>query len=229
MALRTFIIGMSHVTALSHALQAQPDDSIEVLNMRVDNDLLRGKRPAIAALARKVGQVDVLGLSIHGNAHNIFGLLNDPVPFWMAPGPANGQLVPQDMMQAHLEDRLTRSLELSKALVAAIPSKVRVVINPPPPAGDQAHITQYPGVFEEKLPLGVSPDAFRVLMYRLQSAIYERHARALDARFLPSPAAAADESGMLAQAYWNKDPTHGNAAYGALVLDDLRALIGELK
>ncbi len=101
--------------------------------------------------------------------------------------------------------------------------KAKTVINPPPPAADAAHFRQFPGKFADKLGLGISPDALRIQMYQIQTRSYQAFAHDLGANFVPNPALAIDPRGFLAREYWNTDPTHGNCAYGHLVLDALRA------
>ncbi|MDO9527137.1 MAG: hypothetical protein Q7J57_16620 [Gemmobacter sp.] len=227
MTKKIVVIGNSHVESLLRALQKRPDPDLEVFNFRREAADMATSPAARAAMAERIGPVDVLCFLIQGNLHNVLGLINDPQPFWLAPAEPNGQLVSHSMMRAHMQARMKRNLEFAQAMAQAIPCRQRILIEPPPPAGDADHIRKHPGAFAEKIALGVSPDALRIQLYRLQSDVYREHATALDARFLPCPSAARDERGFLAAQYWNADPTHGNAGYGALVLRDLRAAIGE--
>lgn len=176
----------------------------------------------MAELAREYSDLDALCLCLEGNAHNVLALLNDPLPFHLLPAEPNGMLIPWDMMAEHLAQILAFNLTVAEQLVAAMPAERLFVLNAPPPGADEAHILAHPGHFKDRLDLGVSPDALRRHIYTLQSTVYRDHARALGAVFVPAPSPCYDARGMLAREYWREDPTHGNAAYGHLVLDALR-------
>ena len=223
----TCIVGMSHVGSLARALKARPRPAVTVINVRQEKIDLFRDLPARQALVARVGVVDVVGLALEGNLHNVFALLNDPQPFWMVGTPENGQFIPQEMMLAHMAERLQKTLLLGQVITGLFPNARRILIIPPPPAGDAEHIRRYPVIFADKIGLGVSPDALRLRMYDLQTEVFAAHARSLNAVFLPSPAAARDDTGKLAPCYWSTDPTHGNADYGQLVLDAIEATMKE--
>ena len=227
MAQNILVVGMSHVGALIRARTERPRPGLHLVNLRHDHSEIARDANARKAMIDQFGKVDVLVLLLDGNFHNVLSLLNDPDPFFMVPAPPNGQFVPQDMMQAHIDARYQRTLVVGQTIAGMFPARLRIVLDPPPPGGDAAHIATYPGVFAKKIQIGVSPDALRLATYRLQSAVYRAHARELDAVFLSSPAEACNDSGMLAKQYWNTDPTHGNAAYGQLVLDAIEALAAQ--
>ena len=43
--------------------------------------------------------------------------------------------------------------------------------------------------------------------------------------FVPAPAAAFNEDGFLARKYYFDDATHANAAYGALVVEQIKMIL----
>ncbi|QYK40884.1 MAG: hypothetical protein KF887_16010 [Paracoccaceae bacterium] len=224
MSPKYLVIGMSHVGSLLRATSATQRKGFTIVNLRHEKaDIVRDPE-ARKAMAEKFGLPDVLCLALEGNFHNVIALLNDPEPFFMVPSIANGHFIPRDMMRSHMELRHQRTLRLAKVICEMFPARLRIVLDPPPPAGDEAHIRRHPGIFADKIDLGLSPTALRIAAYQLQSDLFRNHAKELGAEFLPSPSVAHDENGMLASRYWNNDPTHGNAAYGSLVLDQIEEL-----
>jgi len=224
MPLTYLVIGMSHVGALIRAASDPVRPAFRIVNLRHEKADIARDAEARKAMVSRIAKADVLCFALEGNFHNVLSLMNDPEPFFMVPSAPQGHFVPQDMMQAHIDARHQRTLRLAQTIAEMFPARLRIVLDPPPPAGDAAHIARYPGVFVDKIGHGVSSAALRVAMYGLQSAMFRAHAKVLDAAFLPSPIAARDDAGMLAARYWNTDPTHGNAAYGQLVLDGIEAL-----
>lgn len=221
--MKALVIGKSHVAAFSLALAERPDQDIAVRHLRQSEIETLQDGALLAELATEHAGLDVLCLCIGGNAHNVLGLINDSVPFYLYPAQPNGMLIPSDMMAEHFARFLQRNLELAKLIVAALPAKRLFVINPPPPGADEAHIRAHPGFFAAKLDMGVSPDALRRHLFALETTVHRDHARALGAGFLQSPDQCIDDRGMLAPDYWrSNDPTHSNAAHGHLMLDLIR-------
>ena len=84
--------------------------------------------------------------------------------------------------------------------------------------GEQAVL---PRVFQENLHLGISPPAIRRKLHELHSDIARQAYAAMNIGFLGVPSACMDADGYLLPPYWSKDPTHGNAKYGALVIQQI--------
>lgn len=117
------------------------------------------------------------------------------------------------------EKFLTASIaSLLTALYEAFPGAKRAYLNPPPPIGDWEHIKHHPGAFAGKIQCGPAPDALRIALYRIQTDCFRSLAEKNGAMFIePDPSTITPE-GFLAKGYFNRDPTHGNAAYGKLML-----------
>ena len=72
---------------------------------------------------------------------------------------------------------------------------------------------------------GVERPETRLKLWLLEAQLMTEWAESLGAGFLAPPAAASDEDGFLGENYYSDDVTHANAAYGALVLDQVAAIL----
>lgn len=94
-----------------------------------------------------------------------------------------------------------------------------IVIPPPPPIESETHIRKYPGAFAEKLKTHqIYPPWIRLAAWLRQIEISREFARQLNIEFVDLPPAAFSERGFLNEQYIGNDPTHGNTAYGELIL-----------
>ena len=99
----------------------------------------------------------------------------------------------------------------------------------PPPISDEDFLKDNWGqYFEKNKGRNFAPADLRMILYNMQSDIYASYAKKLNATFLQPPSSTLDGLGFLAREYWNIDPTHGNTAYGRLVLDQIKELKGDV-
>ena len=63
------------------------------------------------------------------------------------------------------------------------------------------------------------PDRVRAKAWKVLLAVYAGFAAGHGGRLIPPPDGAADETGLLAPAYWGTDITHANPLYGRLYLE----------
>lgn len=221
------LVGQSHINAIRKAVSADEANWFKVVNINQDPihktgpDELEMKR-------RRFADIGVLCLSIGGNFHNVLGMLNHPQPFWLVTGPENGQFVPLDMLRRKAEIAQNEAALIALSVCNLMPSAKRIVISPPPPMANTDHIAKYPGFFADKIHLGFSPEAHLREIYRVQIALLARTAAEIGAIYLDSPLEAADDNGFLRDEFCNADPTHGNARYGRLVLEQILAVTGDL-
>ena len=96
-------------------------------------------------------------------------------------------------------------------------------VAPPPPFAELAPEAVLPTTFLPLLEKGIAPAAIRLKLYRVQNRIMQEHCEKAGIGMIHAPAAAQDSAGFLLDEYWDRDPTHGNARYGALVIDGLRS------
>ncbi|GAB5375153.1 MAG: hypothetical protein AcusKO_16150 [Acuticoccus sp.] len=78
-----------------------------------------------------------------------------------------------------------------------------------------------PAVIEEVLHRGASPDALRAQLYRIQTATMQKMAAELGAIFVGQTSGVETEDGFLRPEFETDDTTHANAAYGAVMLDEI--------
>lgn len=97
-----------------------------------------------------------------------------------------------------------------------------------PPIGDQADQRAAQNtLMAHFVNADIAPPPLRMKIFDVQTDVYTRCAAAFGAVFLEPPAAALTQDGFLDMAFWaTADPTHGNAAYGRLVIDQIKAVIG---
>jgi len=179
-------------------------------------------RPDIVERVAKGSQVLSM---IGGFAHYILGAAEHPRPFDFVlpsrpdlPFDDSRLLVPADAVRAKLTEMGGPQIDPLSELVRISNGPV-VHIAPPPPAVD-IQIVEYPvDPFEGRRV--VAPKWVRYKIWRLHCEIIEAHCNQNGIRFLPPPAAATDDDGFLLPEYRLSDFLHGNAGYGALVLEQL--------
>lgn len=229
---RYLVTGMSHVLALRKAAQegGERDFRFEIIKpiAVLPNPRDEWKQSLSRLWCRLRDRPDVLCLMLGGNLHNVFGLLNHPVPFHMDPTQSQGQFIPRNMMRAGMEQPHTAQFALSDKIVAAFPNARRLVVCAPPPLPDPAHIRRYAGSFRPNLSQGIAPDAHRLALYNLQIDVFRDYAKRINAGFVTPPPETLTQSGMLAMPFAFNDPTHANSAYGALMLARIRAAAKEM-
>lgn len=229
MAPHTLVLGMSHVEAISLALENHPDPGFQVLNLNREPAIYDVGTNRLDLSAFHDPRPDRVCLSLGGNFHNIFGLLELPQPIRIGcdggavPDDPARNFLPHDLMRAHFERRLERPLQHAGAVHDRFAGARFLWLCAPPPIADEAHLRANPGVFRARMHLGLAPRDLRLALHAMQRDIYAARARAAGAEFLDPPVAARDAAGFLERAFWADDPTHGNAAYGRLVIEQIRA------
>lgn len=231
--MRISVVGMSHVEALRRALPSG-HARIEIVNVNQKGPMVRfvpggewlDARKAVkprfrmAMKARGGHFVSMIG----GNVHNMIGLIEHPCRYdFLSPSAgsvaiaADRELVPYDAMRAFLEMRIAPALAWIAALAPLFPGR-RIHIGSPPPVPSTEHIHRFPSLIADQLNRGVTPAAIRLKLFDLKGEIERAGCAAIGVDWVPPPAAAVDEAGFLKPEYWNNDPTHGNEAYGRLLL-----------
>lgn len=234
--------GHSHLTALTRGteLRTHVAGANRHIFGRLDNSLVNPReikeaggwekaRNAAAQDLRAVlssAEFDTVVSCIGGNVHSLFGLTNAPNPFdFVIPEHAdltmlpNAEVVPYAAIRKQLETRMLPHIDLM-LLLSQITEKRILHLSPPPPIESEAHIRANPSKFAERIQeLGVAPPILRWKFWRASIAILETVCQKKGIEFLPVPRAAVTSTGFLAPEFWHEDPVHGNARFGALVLD----------
>jgi hypothetical protein len=165
-----------------------------------------------------------------GNEHNYLSMLNHPRRFDFflpsrpdLPTDESTQILPFALVEDVLRSRMEK-FRLYLSELCPISNRPFIHIPPPPPIAHASHIEKYPARFEKRLHrLGVSPAPFRLKMWLLTCEIQRQLCEDAGVMFYRLPDAVFDRDGFLAQGYWSEDPTHGNGAYGKVLLDDISA------
>jgi hypothetical protein len=177
----------------------------------------------------KRGRPDVIVSCAMGNEYNNLGMLNHPQRFDFylparldLPTDETAEVLPVDVVEDLIRLRLDRSLDLYFKMISSYGGVPKIHVPPPPPIRETAYIEAYPGVFGEKAKkFGVSPAFFRLKMWLLTCEVQQKLCAGAGITLHSLPTSVFDPDGFLAKPFLNQDPTHGNAKYGKVILDDL--------
>lgn len=169
---------------------------------------------------------------LFGNEVNAMALLRHNPPFDFhkpdddAPVEKGAAIVPygalRDMIGFRIEDRVTPFVREARSQYDG----PIYVMPPPPPNPDAAHILANPGAFKDlAAKRGVAPPPLRRKMWRLYCDVLREKVEAAGAQILDPPKDAFDNEGYFRKDYWHWDPTHGNFAYGELVIRHILATL----
>lgn len=167
---------------------------------------------------------------IGGAAHNVLGMLVHPRRFdFVLPAQTSLPLDPAaELLPALAVRRVLESLACEYLALMAAVRRLCVGelfhIESPPPYADAARMHDdvpwgmYPGRCRE-----ISPAPLRYKLWRLHSQIVRQWCEQAGAVFVPCPAETLDPGGFMREPYYG-DGAHANAAYGELVLRQMRQL-----
>ena len=178
----------------------------------------------------KRDQPEVIVSCVMGNEYNTVGILNHPrrFDFYLPARPdlptdENAEILPVGLVEDLIRARLANAVGLYLGMLSrAGTHAVKVHIPPPPPVRENSYIETYPGQFGEKVrQFGVSPPFFRLKMWKLTCRVLQRLCEEAGVNFHRLPDSVFDADGFLAQPFMNRDPTHANARYGQIILDNI--------
>lgn len=226
---------MSHVNATMSALTMAEREHFTYVNFQRTPDLIDRAAAKVDFSHFPTSRPDVVLLSMAGNAHNVLGMFEHPQPYAVGhrtkgrvPADTERAFIPLDLIDAWFEHHLRSVFDKADQIHAFYSELPFIYVSAPPPNGDEVHIRTYPNAFAAKLHMPFSPPELRIALYEAQCRAYQRQAERHGARFLPAPAAACTPEGFLDLAFANNDPTHGNATYGRLVLDQISSLLEQV-
>lgn len=230
MDIDVYIAGMSNTDAIRDALrsyQGQTKFFIDRLDPKSDGTGYVGGAPDPEYFKGKINS-KLVALSLWGSWYNTLALIEHPEPFdFIYPQfdetfREDRRLIPFNQIRQLFNDNIRQRLSAVKVIRDLTASKV-VLIDSPPPIEDEEHIRKYPGPFQDEIGAGITPPQIRLKMWKLQSDIYAAVASENRVDFMGAPEETVSDDGFLKPDYCFKDPTHGNARYGSLLLSQLEA------
>jgi hypothetical protein len=177
-------------------------------------------------------QHDILVSGVQGNHYNAIGLLTDGSPFdvhipgWSRPPADDVPLLPYRAAVEIMSEEL-REFDKFCERLKGLKYRRFVHLASPPPNPDQAFVrSKLP-----PLPTGEEPEIssadLRLKLWTIQTRLMEQIVSKYGGVLLQPPRDTRDADGFLAPQYW-KDSVHANAAYHALQLEQIRAVMNEL-
>ena len=229
-ATQCLVIGMSHIDAIRRGIPKGYEECIAFVNLNNQPEVHDRERNTINLEKIPETEGQTVFLSIGGNFYNVFGLVDNPVPFFVHGTLAldettDRQLIPREMMLDHFRVRLERFNKNLRVLKEHFSNSQIFHICSPPPIESSDHIRKYPCSFAQEIEMGVAPAALRRNLYDIQTAVYEEFCSALSINFIDPPIVSLTETGFLKEDYFSIDPTHANAKYGTLVWNQMNEII----
>jgi hypothetical protein len=165
---------------------------------------------------------------IGGSAHTVLGMVEHHRPFDFVlpadpdlPIDERRELVPAEAVRAKLVEMTFEYLQTIPIVMRTATGPV-IQVEPPPPVADADRIApSIPwGLFPGQ-PRLIAPKWLRYKLWRLHCEVIAAACADFGIGFARAPFRARDGDGFLDPSY-DQDGAHANAAYGALVLEELR-------
>jgi hypothetical protein len=167
---------------------------------------------------------------IDGNSHSALSILQHPVPYdFVLPGHEDWgmqpgfQPVPAQLIRSHILPYQLNTIAALALMRIALP-KARIIHVLPPPPSHAEQIEAFPEAFGDRVgQFGVTPLLVRRKYYVMANRILREETQGMGIEILEPPSACYAADGSLLPQYAD-GATHGNAAYGALVAEQVRHL-----
>jgi hypothetical protein len=215
------ILGESHCTAIARAISDSGTDDFVAIDVRnraagikVDEASFDGYSPLHLVLA------------FGGTEHNLIGLIETEPKFDFLYPPfedfdAGRSLIPSIAIESLLDSRIRSALQRALQVKSLFQCPVHVLA-PPPPFFALDERAKLPSAFAPLIEAGITPSSIRRKLYTVLCKVMNRAYEINGVNCIDAPPASHDDHGYLRRTLWDKDPTHGNAAYGKLVIEHLK-------
>ncbi len=163
---------------------------------------------------------DLVIACLGGNEHNALSIVQIDPKYDFAPArdpqarvDPDAQFIPEGVIKEALLGTMTQSVKTLSLIKAA--TRRPVVAAAPPPPLPRERVLECPKEFLGFFDLRkLNEDRIRRKMWLSQLSLMEEICREGQIIFSEPPSEALDANGMLTQAFWGKDASHGNDAYG---------------
>jgi len=239
---KTLFIGHSHTVAIQSAARElvelnpceSPFDFIDFRSKEFAPNYIKAKPMHInpqfqTAFNGKVSGVSSVVSCAHGNEYSILGLVNSTRPFDFFLSEENSpevcntvELIPEQFVVERLTGMAFKIKFFLTSLRELTPKEIPLFhMESPPPNPDLDHINKFPGAYAQRIKdSGIAPNYLRYKIWRVYSGIVRSHCEKIGITFISAPKGGLDDNGFLGEGFRENDPTHGNARYGKLVLEE---------
>ena len=237
----TLVTGHSHIAAIKEALS---------LPNRAASNFVAHFLP-VQALISSSGSIEDLWhkalvlcdsatrvfVSMGGNEHSILGLARHPVPYAFsematiaqAESIAGAHYISSGLMREILRGRMASTIKLIWFFAALFKEKL-YLLESPPPSPSEEHLRSVLDKNEQLIAnvrrYGISPAPLRLALWRMRSEIIKNLSQIIGCVYLRCPGESQDSAGYLIESVWS-NATHANELYGAMVLEQIAALVRE--
>lgn len=219
------VIGNSHTRAIANALGSNTYSMIDVVNLASFFDPVNRKNKILYPEIADLFHPKHIFCTFGGSEHTVFGVLENPVKFDFMTRTChktkpNREIILHGLVHATLQHAMRGAYRHMRELCDFFDCPVTHICSPPP-FKDINDTVILPRVFQENLHLGINPPSIRKKMHEVHSNIAQEFSASLNIEFLGVPLDSTDSEGFLHDHLWTKDPTHGNANYGAMVIEQI--------
>jgi hypothetical protein len=231
---KIILIGHSHTFAILRAAELQSEVEITGPMLWADSRHY-GYDPTTDSLKPQVIE-DIAGgpvfSALGGFAHALLGLVQHPEPFdFILPDAPDmplidgAYLVPYAVARDVVAEHLASYHRYMELVRQATDEAMYHLAAPPVLRDDETVLADVPWGRPNFPKSGnVSPASLRWKLWHLANGLTRQFSEANDIRFIECPRSAMDEEGYLRPEYYS-EAFHGNANYGALVIDQIKAFI----
>ncbi|WP_379923044.1 hypothetical protein [Erythrobacter sp. R86502] len=219
------ILGESHSTAISRAIEIEEDIPFVSIDVRTGSD-----KSKINYELFSFYRPEKLVLAFGGTEHNIIGMIEGEPKYDFLWPPFDDfdterTLIPasaiEEILALRIKSGLRRALRVRELFDCPV-----FALAPPPPFLAIDDAAALPKAFASLLEAGIAPAPIRRKLYAVQCAVMQSHYGSHDIPLISAPKKACDANGYILRKLWGRDPTHGNRHYGRILVQHLRDKLG---